>query len=300
MVDMFLITIFWLISIALTGVTYYFSGLYAHWYWIWTIPLFLYAYFLVVFASWILFLFIGSLFVKEDEEYIYPPNRFAQWTVKSTCRVICFLLGMRVHVSGLGKIPSHTPVMIINNHLSVFDEIAMAAFYPGHIVFVSKPGNFHIPIGGSWMRYAGYLPIKQGDMNNGKKIIAMAADYISKKRINVCIAPEGTRNKDFPNPVLLPFHPGSFHMALQAKCPIVVLAIQNTNCVLSRFPRHFTQIYLDVVAVVEPEEYEGMAANELALKCRGYIERRFEQKDARFYHIKPKKKKDEPSSEDPA
>ena len=286
MVDMFLIIIFWLISIALTGVTYYFSGLYAHWYWIWTIPLFLYAYFLVVFASWILFLFIGSLFVKEDEEYIYQPNRFAQWTVKSTCRVICFLLGMRVHVSGLGKIPSHTPVMIINNHLSVFDEIAMAAFYPGHIVFVSKPGNFHIPIGGSWMRYAGYLPIKQGDMTNGKKVIALAADYISKKRINVCIAPEGTRNKKFPNPQILPFHPGSFAMAYEAKCPIAVFAIQNTNFVWSRFPLRATHVYCDCVGVLEYDEYASLTPQELANKTQGMIKARFEKKEARFYHKK--------------
>ncbi|MCR5348305.1 MAG: 1-acyl-sn-glycerol-3-phosphate acyltransferase [Bacilli bacterium] len=284
------------ISIALTGLTYYFAGLYQQWYWFWSIPLMLYGYFLVCFATWLLILFLVGLFVKEDEDYIYPPNRFCQWMVKQTCRVICFILGMRVHITGLGKLPNEGPVMIIHNHLSVFDEIALAAYYPHLILFISKPENFRIPVGGPWMRYAGYLPMKQGDMNAGKRVIEKAAGYI-KRGINVCIAPEGTRNKDFPNPVLLPFHPGSFHLSLQAKCPIVVLAIQNTNCVLKRFPRHFTHIYIDCVGVLRAEEYENLPTHEIAAKTRDMIEKRLNRKDARFYHFKPKKKKGDPEEE---
>ena len=292
-----LIIAFWCISIAFTGVTYYFSGLYHQWYWFWTIPLFLYGYFLICFASWIIFLFVAGLFVKEDETYIYKPNRFAQWTVKQTCRVILFLLGARTHITGLGKVPKGKPIILINNHLSVFDEMAIAAFFPGNFVFITKPGNFNIPIAGAWMRYAGYIPIKQGDIADGTRVISMAADYIKHKNTSICIAPEGTRNKTFPNPVLLPFHPGSFNLAKESGAPIICLAIQNTNCLLKRFPRHMTHLYLDVVGVIEKEEYEPMALKDIAERARSLVLRRLEQKDARFYHFRPKKPKEEKEGE---
>ena len=286
-----LIIAFWAASIALTGITYYFSGLYQQWYWFWTIPLFLYAYFLVCFATWIIFLFVAGLFVKEDETYVYPPNRFAQWTVKQTCRVILFLLGARTHITGLGKVPKGKPIILINNHLSVFDEMAIAAFFPGHFVFVTKPGNFDIPIAGPWMRYAGYIPIKQGDIADGTRVIALCADYINHKNVSICIAPEGTRNKTFPDPVLLPFHPGTFNLAKDTGAPVVCMAIQNTNAIFKRFPRHQTHIYLDVVGVLEEEEYADMTARQICDRARDLVLRRLTHKDARFYHLKPKKNK---------
>ena len=293
LIDMFLIVTFALISIALTGVTYYFSGMYLNWYWFWTVPLLLYAYFLTSFATWLIVLFIAGLFVKSDPDYIYKPSRFAQWVVRTTCRVVLLLLHVRTHMTGLGKIPTKGPVMLINNHLSVFDEIAIAAFFPRNLVFITKPGNFDIPIGGPWMRYAGYLPIKQGDIANGTEVIHNATTYIKEKNISICVAPEGTRNKTFPEPILLPFHAGTFRLAQDSGAPIVVMAIQNTNCVLHRFPRHFTHIYLDVVGVLEKEEYQSLSSREIADRCRDLILRRFEHKDARFYHLKPKAKSEE-------
>lgn len=290
---MALIIIFSLLSAGLTGVTYYFSGMWQSPIWIWTIPLLLYAYFVSCFFTWLLFLFIGGLFVKSDPDYIYKPSRFAQWTVRHTCRVILLLLNCKVHYTGKGKVPKKGPVILINNHLSVFDEIAIAAFFPRHLIFISKPANFTIPIGGPWMRYAGFLPIKQGDMANGKQIIDLAAKYAREDGRSVCVAPEGTRNKDFPNPVLLPFHPGTFNLVKDSGVPLVVMAIQNTNCILKRFPRHRTHVYLDIVAVLGKEEYQDLTSRELSDKAKGYIERRFDRKEARFYHINPKTPKDE-------
>ena len=295
---MSLIITFSLVSLTLTGITYYFSGLYQNWIWFWTIPLFLYAYFLVAFATWLIFLYVGALFVKEDENYIYKPSRFAQRIVRSTARVCLLILRVKTHMTGLGKIPDHKPVILINNHVSVFDEFAIAAFFPRHLIFISKPGNFRIPIAGAWMRYAGYLPIKQGDMNDGAKIISLAAEYAREHGRSICVAPEGTRNKDFPDPILLPFHAGTFRLAQDSGAPIVVLAIQNTNVIAKRFPRHRTHIYLDVVGVLEKEEYDCLSSREIAEKCRRLVEKRLEDKGARIYHFRKKEKREDEEGAD--
>jgi len=290
---MALIVIFWILSFGGTALTYIFTGLYHDWWWFWTIPLLAMAYFLVCFALWLIFLYIGGLFVDSDQERIYKPNPFAQWTIRQTCRVILLLLGVRTHITGLGKIPEKQPIILIHNHLSVFDEFAIAGFFPKHLIFISKPGNFRIPIAGAWMRYAGYISIKQDDIANGVEVISLATDYINKKKRSICVAPEGTRNKDFPNPLLLPFHAGTFRLAQDSGAPIVIMAIQNTNCIFQRFPKARTHVYLDVVGIMEKDEYGSMTTRQVADKARGMIEKRLEHKEARFYHFRPKKKKEE-------
>ena len=69
------------------------------------------------------------------------------------------------------------------------------------------------------------------------------------------ISPEGTRNKT--DNLLLPFHAGSFRTGMDAKAPIVVLCIKGTSQVKHRTPLLPTTVYLDVLKVIYPEEYEG-------------------------------------------
>ena len=285
--------IFLLLSLGTTGLIFYFANMWQNLWWLFAVPPMAIAFYLACFATWLIVLYVGSLFVKRDPAYIYKPSRAAQWIVRQTAAVALRVLRVKVHASGFGKIPSHTPVVLINNHLSVFDEFAIVKYFRHPIVFISKPGNFRIPIAGAWMRYAGYIPIVQDDIASGTEVIRMATKYLSTYKVSVCVAPEGTRNKNFPNPLLLPFHAGSFRLATESGKPVVVAALQNTNSVTSRFPRK-THVYLDIVSVIEEDEYKEMTTRELADRCRNDILKRFEQKEARFYHLKPAD--DEPSA----
>ena len=283
---------FFLLATAASVLTYWGIFSFPNWPFIWVLPLFIPLYYLACFALWILWLGVCALFVKKDETYVYPPNKAAQWIVRQTAYQILFVLRVKTHATGLGKFPkADIPVVLINNHLSVFDEFAIAAFFPRDFIFITKPQNFKIPIGGAWMRYAGYLPIVQGDIAGGAKVIADATSYIRDRKLSICVAPEGTRNKTFPDPLLLPFHPGTFHLALNSGAPVIACAIQNTNAITKRFPLKRTHIYLDIVGVVEQDEYFSMSAKELCLLSRSFIEKRFEQKEARFYHFKKKEEK---------
>ena len=291
---MFLHICFLLFSGIVTGAIYFGAGWHLYWPWIFVVlPLF-YAFYFAAFATWIIFLVIGTFFIKKDPEYVYPPNKFARFCVRQTARLILIFLRVKVHLTGVGKLPGKkVPNILINNHLSVFDEFAIAAYFPIDYIFITKPENFDIPIGGPWMHFAGFIPIKQRDMASGTEVIATSTKYLTEKKLSICVAPEGTRNKDFPEPLLLPFHPGTFRLATDSGAPIVVLAIQNTNAVLKRFPRRKTHVYLDIVGVVEKEQYASMATNEIAAYTRGLILKRFEHKDARFYHVRKKEEKNE-------
>ena len=67
---------------------------------------------------------------------------------------------------------------------------------------------------------------------------------------------------------------------------------------MQRWPVHMTHVYLDVVGVIDEEDVAKLTTNELAEKSRSLILKRFEEKEARFYHLKPKKEKKEETKEE--
>ena len=272
--------------------TYIGGGYYSSLVFIWLPFILTVAYFWGLFLIHAIYMGIFSFLVKRRGKEEYPPNRYAMWMLAQTCYILNHALLVNVHATGLGKLPDrNTPFMLVSNHLSGTDHMFLLSTLGNRpIVCVSKKENEKTPFAGGWIKYAGYLAIRQDDILSGTKVIEKAGDYLRDGVCSVAICPEGTRNKTFPDPEILPFHPGSFAMAYQSRRPIVVFAIQNTNCVLKRWPLRSTDVYLDCLAVIEYEDYKDLTPAELANKTRSLIEARFERKRARFYHLKKKEK----------
>lgn len=286
---MILALIVFIVSALLSAATFYFGIFPSNgWTWIWfpfleTIALFVAIYMLIMVVS----IFYASWVKNNGIEYM-PYSRKAQWWLSQWCWFALFFTRTKVHVTGKGRIDYKHRFMMVSNHLSAFDHIAIFARFTHHpLIAVSKKENFQIPFEGGLTKKCGFLPMDRSSMTKGKKIIEVAGEYIKDNVCSVCIAPEGTRNRQFPNPILLPFHPGSFEMAKIAKCQIVVLAIQNTNAVLRRAPFRKTHVYLDVVGVLSYDQYKDMTNAEIAKRCEELILKRFDEKEARFYHLPP-------------
>ena len=282
------------VSLALLaqGLTYYFAGWYQSPVWIWTWIVVTYLYYWGIFGTYLIFIYLYASVIRSKEEKgvkEWKPNRFAMWIIAQTAFQIFLLFRVRVHASGMGKIPEKTRFVIVHNHLSMFDEFALAYLFRHQpLVFVTKPDNLRIPIAGAWMKKAGYIPIIQNDLNDGKRVMERCTGLLEEKKTCICIAPEGTRNKDFPDPITLPFHPGSFSMAVNSSSPIVILAIQNTNAISSRIPIKKTHVYIDVVSVMMKQDYENLTLSDIAKRAQERINARLEQKKARAYHLKKK------------
>ena len=275
--------------------TYYFGGFTNSIQWIWLPFVLGFAYFWGLFLLHAIYMAIFAFFVNHSKKTDYKPNRYGMWMLGQTCYVLFWLFRVRLHATGLGKVPGpERKFMLVSNHLSGFDHVGLISLFVRHrMICVSKKENLDVILAGGWIRYSGYIAIDQTDVVSGTKAMALAGSYIAEDVCSVAIAPEGTRNKNFPDPELLPFHPGSFQMAYASQCPIVVFAIQNTNAILRRFPLRPTDVYFDCVGVLEYEEYKDLSPHDVAELTRGMIAKRFEKKGARFYHLKPKKKKEE-------
>ena len=286
-----LIGILLLLSAVTSGLIFYFGGYYANIVWIWLVPVLIIAFFMAYSLLYAVIVFsIGLRYQRLPKRY--GPSPFAMWVLSQSCTLCLLFARCNVHARGLGKLDMKRRYMIVSNHLSAFDHVGFCSlFHDMDVIAVSKRANEEMYGIGGWIKRAGYLPIDQTDLIGGAEVISRAGELLKDNITSVMICPEGTRNRDFPNPIMLPCHPGSFAMAYQSKCPIALFAVQNTNAVASRFPLHMTHLYYDCVAVLEYEEYKDLTPNELSLKCHELIQSRLEKKAARFYHLEKKEEK---------
>ena len=274
-----------LASVGLSGLTYYSLGLYADWVWFWVPILLAVAFYLGCNAfQYCLCIVLGALYQHSKVEQ-YEPNRPTMYLMSVTAMMLLPLLRTHISKSGFDKLPSKdTSAMFVSNHLSSFDYISLlAAMRDRKMVAVSKKENLKVIAVGGLSKRAGYLSIDQHDMASGVKVIEKAAEFLKDNKTNVGICPEGTRNKGYPDPLLLPFKPGSFEMAKLAQCPIVLMTFQNTNCVFKRFPLRMTRIYIDVIRVLEFSEYKDMSLSELSSLAHEEILNHLTEKEPRAY-----------------
>ena len=98
-----------------------------------------------------------------------------------------------------------------------------------------------------------------------------ATEYINKDYCSVVIYPEGTRSKQEN---MLPFHAGSFKIAQRADVPVVVVALRNTDKVAHNFPLKKTNIYIDVLGVIDAEYVREHKTKDTAKLAQEMIERK--------------------------
>lgn len=133
------------------------------------------------------------------------------------------MAGVRVTVSGAERLPVG-PLIVMSNHASNFDILALQGFFPRPLSWIAKKELFDIPVFGQSMRYGGYIPLDRGDGRKALKSMEEAAGHIRGGK-SVIIFPEGTRTRDGK---LLPFKRGGFLLAARAGVPVVPVSINGS------------------------------------------------------------------------
>ena len=226
---------------------------------IWIIFVAFIGFFIVITALSFIIVYIWSLFVKPGKKKRKP---FVTFVFTHFNKYLMDLGRVIVHTSGLNLVPNEK-CMIVFNHTSNFDPMAIAYYLRKlDIISISKPGNFKIPICGPFMRAVDYLAIDRENPRHAAITINQSIHYIEENKYSVCVAPEGTRNKTGKG--LLPFHDGTFKIALKAKCPIVIITVENTCMIHKNFPLKNTHVNLDVLRVLSYDEIKDLTTHEIS------------------------------------
>ena len=229
-----------------------------------------------LFALYVLFLGACALLVDPKKEY-EKNSPYYRFLLDSVTAAAMKLLRIRVHVSGIEKIPKDTKVLFVSNHRSNFDPIiTWYILKKWKIAFVSKPSNFKIPFFGRIIRKCCFMPIDRENPRNAIVTINKAAKLLKKQEVSIGIYPEGTRSK---NGQLLPFHNGVFKIAQKAEAPIVVLCVTGTEKISKRTPFRRTDVYLDVLEVFSAQGIKETKTEMIGTAVRRLMEINTEKRE---------------------
>ena len=231
---------------------------------------------LALLLLYVLFLSVCCLFVNPEKEYDRN-SPFYRYLLDSATAATIKLLRIRVHTSGIEKIPKDAKVLFVCNHRSNFDPIVTwYALKKWRIAFISKPDNFKIPFFGRIIRKCCFMPIDRDDPQKALPTINRAAKLLKRQEVSIGVYPEGTRSK---NCKLLPFHNGVFKVAQKADAPIVVLSITGTEKIAKRTPFKPTDVYLDVLEVLSGENIKKTKTEMIGTAVCRLIETNTEKRD---------------------
>lgn len=189
----------------------------------------------IIVAIFLLFFFILSIPLYLVEIIIgkFSPKRkvqTAQAIIVWAFKVILFISGTNMTVLGLENIPSDQPVLFVSNHRSYFDIVTAYATTPHLTGFIAKKEMKNLPFINIWMKYLNCLFLDRENIREGLKTILKGIENI-KNGYSMFIAPEGTRNQ---GDEMLPFKEGSFKLAEKSGCPVIPVAISNTDAIFER------------------------------------------------------------------
>lgn len=134
--------------------------------------------------------------------------------------------GIRVDISGQEHIPAGVSCIFLPNHVSNLDPPVIFPALPGQSSVLLKKELMRIPILGTAMRMARFVPVERSNLREAaQKSVADAAAAL-KSGLHMLVFAEGTRSKDGR---LAAFKRGPFYLAKETGAPIVPMIITGTE-----------------------------------------------------------------------
>jgi 1-acyl-sn-glycerol-3-phosphate acyltransferase len=105
-------------------------------------------------------------------------------------RSVFFLIGKKLHIEGVENIKEDEKYILIANHSSLFDIIAIVSFFPG-LSWFGHERLTRIPVFRQVLKLTDYVPMRKTSIKNTKEMINQLVE--KSKLHTIAIFPEGTR-----------------------------------------------------------------------------------------------------------
>jgi len=139
--------------------------------------------------------------------------------------------GIRIDVQGVENVPAGVACIFMPNHVSNLDPPVLLPLIPGRTSVFLKKSLMKIPILGSAMRLAEFVPVSRGGTVEGARESVRAAKAVLDKGLHITTFVEGTRSHDGR---LLPFKKGPFYLALETGAPCIPISIWGTETMMGK------------------------------------------------------------------
>jgi 1-acyl-sn-glycerol-3-phosphate acyltransferase len=164
---------------------------------------------------------VAAMLRVRGEIYSECTRRWARAIVRAT--------GVTLTIEGAEHLRADIPQVLVSNHRSAFDIVALAALVPGRFAFVGKKELDSIPFFGRAWIAAGHISIDRANRQTAVATLQETGRRIRKEHATVIIFPEGTRSRTRE---LLPFKKGAFALALEADVAVLPTVLDGSERVV--------------------------------------------------------------------
>ncbi|MBW2637401.1 MAG: 1-acyl-sn-glycerol-3-phosphate acyltransferase [Deltaproteobacteria bacterium] len=199
-----------------------------------------------------------------------PTGNTAHYIGKFWARMNLYFSGVLVSVEGGDHINREKSYIIMSNHQSHYDVLALIAYMPLQLRWVMKLELREIPIFGYCCERMGQIYIDRGHSEKAHESLKIAGEKI-RNGSSVVFFPEGTRS---PDGKLLPFKKGGFIIAMEAKVPILPVTVVGGRNVVPKGSLRILPGRMKII-IHEPISVDGYSYDrreELVAQIRGIIE----------------------------
>lgn len=163
----------------------------------------------------------------------------------------------KVVPEGIEKLPKKGPYVLVINHVTNLDALAVAYFVYAQLKraphFLGKESLFRVPVIGSILRAAGQIPVYRSGHRNETPL--KAAHAFLKAGHTIAIFPEGTLTRD---PDLWPMRgrSGAIRLALETGVPVFPIGQWGSEQVLPQYGRKFRPGFWKPVRILVGDEVQ--------------------------------------------
>ncbi len=169
----------------------------------------------------------------------------------------------RVNVEGYGmeNIPKKEGFILFPNHQGLFDSLAIIETCSHPFGIVIKKEAAGLILVKQVIALLRGIAVDRNDMKDSVRMIKKVTEEVKQGR-NYLIFAEGTRSKDGNQ--ILPFKGGTFKSAMNARCPIVPVALIDSFKPFDYPSIRRERVQVHYLPPIYPDQYMGLKSTEIA------------------------------------
>jgi len=126
--------------------------------------------------------------------------------IKIWARSVFPIMGKKLHITGRENVDPKRNYILLANHGSLFDIMAIMAFYPG-VSWFGREKLLKVPLFGKMLLMIDYIPMRLANLRNTRNMVEQLVEKSEGRTI--AIFPEGTRTL---NGKINPFYRGFIYL----------------------------------------------------------------------------------------
>lgn len=182
----------------------------------------------LVFVPWLVIITILAVLGVCVLRWVVGSKRAGRIIVARWARLVAWPLPLRVNVSGHENIDPDQAYVVVANHLSMLDILAIFGWSGLDLRWVMKREIRRLPLIGWGCWVLGYVFVDRSNREAAIQAINKAAGKLEPGE-GMMFFPEGTRSKTGE---LLPFKMGAFKTAISQQMPVLPISVHGTHALM--------------------------------------------------------------------